>query len=108
MNTNDLSLDLTLGDYVYSIPFKNLLINVTYNNRADCDLMVAMLKQEVAADGVTLADMNDIRLGDPFFAAFFPVFDIDNDQIGLAKSIRAQTGVAKTAVVTPTPEEFTQ
>ena len=41
-------------------------------------------------------DSNSIRLGDPFFSAFLPVFDIDNDQIGLALNARAYENVSVT------------
>lgn len=54
-----------------------------------------------------------IRLGDPFFSAFLPVFDVENDQIGLAQSARALplTAVnsgAPTPTPTPTPTLTTQ
>ncbi len=32
---------------------------------------------------------NSIRVGDPFLSAFLPVFDVDNDQLGLAIARRA-------------------
>lgn len=52
-----------------------------------------------------------IRLGDPFFSAFLPVFDVDNDMIGLAQSARALplTAVnpgAPTPTPTPVPTQF--
>ena len=37
-------------------------------------------------------DDTTIRLGDVFFVSFYPIFDIDNDQLGLAKSKRASEG----------------
>ena len=49
-------------------------------------------------------DFNSIRLGDPFFSAFLPVFDIDNDQIGLALNSRAYENISVTDwTPTPTP-----
>ena len=47
-------------------------------------------------DGDDSVPSNFVRLGDPFFAGFLPVFDVDNDQIGLGLSARATDGVAKT------------
>ena len=37
-----------------------------------------------------------VRLGDPFFVSFAPIFDIDNDQIGLGKSVNAPEGTSVT------------
>jgi hypothetical protein len=44
-----------------------------------------------------------IRLGDPFFSAFLPVFDVENDMIGLAQSARALIGTAVNEGAPPTP-----
>lgn len=50
MNCNDLdlskSLNITLGNYNYSIPLENLVSNTTYNGRVDCDLYISSLLDE--------------------------------------------------------------
>ena len=50
-------------------------------------------------------DTNTVRLGDPFFSAFLPVFDVENQSIGLAVSSRALSQVDVTKVTTPTPTD---
>ena len=42
-----------------------------------------------------------VRLGDPFFAAFLPVFDVTNQMIGLGLSARAKTDVSVSKATTP-------
>ena len=59
---------ITLGDQNYTIPMVNLLSDTMWNNRHDCDFFFTRMAEP---------DDNTIRLGDPFFSAFLPVFDIE-------------------------------
>ena len=43
-----------------------------------------------------------VRLGDPFFVSFLPVFDVENDQMGLALGWQAPTGSLMTPPTTTT------
>ena len=102
INTNDLSLNITMGNLTYSIPLRNLLADTMEGTRHDCDMYISQVYYKYD---------NMIRLGDPFFSAFLPVFDVDNDMIGLAQSARALplTAVnpgAPTPTPTPVPTQF--
>ena len=89
---------IQLGDYEYSIPMNQFMVDVTAGGSNDCDVFIAEL--DANSD---LPNENFVRLGDPFFASFLPVFDIDNDQIGLAMSARAKDHVSKTKVTDDDP-----
>ena len=66
-----------------------------YNNRHDCDIFFAQMKDNTS---------NSVRLGDPFFSAFLPVFNVTSEMVGLALSARALDGVAVVnATVDPEP-----
>ena len=43
-----------------------------------------------------------MRLGDPFFSMFLPVFDIENDRLGLAVAWQAPEG---SAIIPHNPDE---
>ena len=81
---------IQLGDYNYTIPMKYFLADTMHNNRHDCDVFIQELDQDLT-EGT-----NVVRLGDPFFAAFIPVFDVTNQSLGLGVSARALTDVAVT------------
>ena len=91
---------ITLGGQNYTIPMATLLSDTQWNTRHDCDLFFT---------SVYPADDNTVRLGDPFFGAFLPVFDVENDQIGLALNARAYEGVSVTDwTPSSTPAEETE
>ena len=92
----DLSANFTftLGDYNFSIPLENLASNTTYNSRVDCDLYLTQLSD---------ATENMIRLGDPFFSSFLPVFNVDKDMLGLALSARSYPGSAMVKIESVDP-----
>ena len=77
----------TLGEYNFTIPLSNLASTTVYDSRNDCDLYLSLQ--------VNNQTDNFIRLGDPFFASFMAVFDVENDNIGLALSARSYDGSAK-------------
>ena len=78
------------------MPMKNLLADTQYDaSRHDCDLFFARLNNLYG---------NDVRLGDAFFSAFLPIFDVESDMLGLAVNSRALDGVTITAAVDPEPE----
>ena len=86
---------ITLGGQNYTIAMENLLSDTQWNSRHDCDLFFVQLDEP---------NLNSIRLGDPFFSAFLPVFDIEQDQIGLALNARAYENVSVTDwTPSPTP-----
>ena len=80
-------LELGLGGNRYQIAVKDLTHTATYEDggwlftdyREDCDFFITPLK----------SDEKTIRLGDPFFVSFVPIFDVENDQLGLAKNRNA-------------------
>ena len=76
-----------------------LMTDATYSGRNDCDLYFAQLRD---------FDSNNIRLGDPFFAAFLPVFDVENEMLGLGVGARALPGVTMELAVVPTPPSTTR
>jgi len=86
------TLDIKLGSEIYSIPMVSLSESVyVRDDWPDCDIFVVPLTEDEMA----------VRLGDPFFASFTPVFDVDNDQIGLGLSTRAPEGSAISQTLTP-------
>ena len=58
----------------------------------DCDLYIVQLRPNITIDDHTTVTGNVVRLGDPFFSAFLPVFDIENDRLGLALAWQAPDG----------------
>lgn len=87
-----------IGDLYYAIPIQRL-VSTNWNPtslRFDCDLYIMQIEENVD---------NAVRLGDAFFSAFFPVFDIENDLVGLALNSQALEGSSITQVVTPTPPQ---
>lgn len=79
------TLDIQIGNEIYSIPVEDLVSTAQspYGTKTvDCDLFIVPLTEDEVA----------IRLGDPFFVSFAPIFDIENDQLGLVKSKRAPDG----------------
>jgi len=80
-------LELGLGGNRYQIAVKDLTHTATYEDggwlftdyREDCDFFITPLK----------GDEKTIRLGDPFFVSFVPIFDVDNDRLGLAMNVNA-------------------
>lgn len=95
-NLLDLSANFTftLGDYNFTIPLENIASNTTYNGRVDCDLYLTQLKNTTE---------NMIRLGDPFFSSFLPVFNVDKDMLGLALSARSYPGSAMVKIESVDP-----
>ena len=49
-------------------------------------------------------DPNVLELGDPFFAAFLPVFDVENELLGLALASRGIEG-SSIELVADTPAD---
>ena len=78
---------IQLGNYNYAIPMKYFLADTMNGSSHDCDVFI----QELDAD--LDVGTNTVRLGDPFFAAFMPVFDVASQNIGLTVSARALTDV---------------
>ena len=90
------SLAVTIADYKFEIPFENLLGQTTvFSTKVDCDLYIVQTYDNVD---------NVIELGDPFFSAFMPVFDADQDLLGLALNALAVEGSSVT-YIGPTPTE---
>ena len=83
------NLNIVIGYHNYTIPMKYFLADTDYNGRHDCDVYISEFDPEKSDAETT------VRLGDPFFAAFLPVFDSENEALGLAVSARALTGVEK-------------
>ena len=84
-------LELGIGDYNYQIPLSGLTYSSDYyeyteDGRIDCDFFVVPLTEKEET----------IRLGDPFFVSFTPIFDVENDQLGLAVGSGAPDGTAIT------------
>jgi len=95
----------------YTIPVSQLVYQSPYDfvGVGDCDLYVTQLSK--------LAPANGIRLGDPFFSSFLPIFDVENDRLGLAlakQALDGSTWSTSPPVVFPSPappalnEEFSQ
>ena len=76
------TIEVGIGDYIYAIPLTALTYTSEYKKRKDCDLFVTPLTQ----------NEKTIRLGDPFFVSFTPIFDVENDRIGLAINSQAPQG----------------
>jgi len=72
LDLSEFNFSITIGDEKYSIPFSNLIQQTSNSagNTPECDLYVV--------NNYNTED-NAIQVGDPFFSAFFPVFDVDND-----------------------------
>ena len=51
-----------------------MVATVSRDSKTDCDIFIATLDSELD-DGSS----NNVRLGDPFFAAFMPIFDVEID-----------------------------
>ena len=68
----------------------------------DCDLYIVQLRPNITIDDHTTITGAVVRLGDPFFSAFLPVFDIDNDRLGLALAWQAPDG---SAIIPHNPDE---
>lgn len=80
------------------IPVAQMVYQSPYTATSlDCDLYMTQL-DDYTEDA--------IRLGDPFFSSFLPVFDVDNDQLGLALAARALDGCDKTIAFPPTPPKL--
>lgn len=62
------SIDSITGEYTLSL--KALTTDVTQSTRTDCDMFLTEMHDETA---------NMVILGDPWLAAFMPIFDVDND-----------------------------
>jgi len=54
------------------------------------------LRVNVTIDDVLIETGAVVRLGDPFFSSFLPVFDIEMDRLGLGLSWQAPSGSALT------------
>ena len=98
---------IQFGDEVYSIPMQNMIAQSQVSgSRTDCDLYFALNKD---------VEATDVRLGDVFFSAFLPIFDVESDMLGLAMNSRALEGASITAAEDPEPtptsetvDEFTE
>ena len=99
-NTLDLSnywLNVTFEYYKFSIPFSNLIQQSTNSDgRSDCDLFI--VQNYATTDNV-------LELGDPFFSAFLPVFDVDRELMGLAIASRGTEGSSITFAPPVDPED---
>lgn len=73
----------------YTLSLKALTTDVTQSTRTDCDMFITELHNETE---------NIVVLGDPWLSAFMPIFDVDNDQIGLAVYDAAPTSAEYTAI----------
>ena len=95
-------LNVTISDYKFSIPFSNLVQQVTPSGttRIDCDLFIVQNYNNASDD-----DPNVLEIGDPFFSAFLPVFDVENELLGLALASRAVEGSSIELVVTDPDED---
>ena len=77
------------------------------DDRTDCDLYI--VGQVETTDPVTEEPRpTTVRLGDPFFTSFLPVFDVANDQLGFALSWRAPEKSSMTARSNVIDQSFMQ
>ena len=79
-------IEVGFGGYRYQIAVKDLSFTATHDSfywfndgRKDCDLWITPLP----------GTEKTIRLGDPFFVSFVPIFDVENNQLGLAMNRNA-------------------
>lgn len=92
------ALSVTILDYEYTIPFANLVGQTSSStSKVECDLFIVQIYN---------TEDNVIILGDPFFSEFMPVFDADQDLLGLAPNALAVSGSYVT-YVGPDEEEET-
>ena len=93
-NTLHLDYDIvvTMNEYEFSIPLKNIAVYVDQPEHGKpayyCSMQIAALSQS----------RNSLVLGSAFFTAFLGIFDVENDRLGLAESIRALPGNSITCV----------
>ena len=64
------------------IPLENIAVYVNQTNTFYCQTQIALAKNSD----------NTIILGGAFFTAFLGIFDVENDKVGLANSVRALDG----------------
>ena len=90
------NFSIQFGTEVYSIPMNQLIAQTQRTSSvADCDLYFAPLNDLYG---------NNIRLGDPFFASFLPIFNVETEELGLAMNARAYEGSSITEYEEPEPE----
>lgn len=78
----------TINDYEFSIPLKNIAVNLNETDDDYCYAQIAVLPNSD----------NSIVLGSSFFTAFVGIFDTENDRIGFAESHRALPGSSITCI----------
>ena len=78
----DLDMKVKIDNYEFSIPLENIAVYVNQTNTFYCQTQIALAKNSE----------NTIILGGAFFTAFMGVFDVENDKVGLANSVRALEG----------------
>lgn len=66
---------LQIGDYNYTLPVSSFIAQTLSSSGSTYDCNVFVTELDADED----VELNFIRLGDPFFQGFMPVFDIDND-----------------------------
>ena len=94
-----MNLTFTMDQWNFTIVARNLLFDYT-NPQAiikqpQCNVLVAMLED----------DDDAFRLGDPFFASFTPVFDVENGQIGLGINSKGFDGNYIVEAADPPPDD---
>ena len=93
LDLSGMYFNITMSDYRFSIPFENLVQQTSSSSSAtpECDLYI--VRNYETTD-------NAIQIGDPFFSAFLPVFDVDSELLGLALAARGVEGSSITFVGT--------
>ena len=77
---------LQIEGQTYYIDLDVLMVDTNSGTTPYCDIYITSLDKDDMVDGPAVV------LGDPFFSAFLPVFDVDADVIGLAQSAHAIEG----------------
>ena len=67
-------LSVTIDNYEFVIPLENIAVYVNQTNTFYCQTQIALAKNSE----------NTTILGGAFFTAFFGIFDVDNEKVGLA------------------------
>jgi len=83
LDLSNFAFSVTLDNTKFTIPFQNLVMQSTISNLPYCNLFIVQNYNN---------DQNVLELGDPFFSAFLPVFDVDNEMMGLAIASRGIEG----------------
>merc|ERR1712110_227396 len=71
-----------MDDYEFIIPLENIAVYVNQTGSMYCQTQIALLRHSD----------NAFVLGGAFFTSFVGIFDVDNERLGFAESVRALPG----------------